>query len=278
MNIGIRLHDVGGETFEERMDKAKEQGFGCAHLALAPNFTGYSMTLPELTTGWAMNIKRKFDSLDMDPAVLGCYLNLATPDEAALNRTREIYKAHLRFASVMGAGVVGTETGAPNTDYHFEERCHSEEALDIFCRGLEPVVRYAESVGQILALEPVYRHIMYSPKQTRKVLDKISSPNLMVIFDPVNLLHETNYDNREEIFDEAMDLLANEITVLHIKDFVIEDGRLISCGAGCGMMDYGKILKFAKEKKPCIHATLEDTKPENAVSCREYILREFAKA
>ena len=275
MNIGIRLHDVKPGPIEQRLAIAADQGFKCAHLALAPNYDFYNMTLPELTPGFAMEVKRAFAREQLDPAVLGCYLNLATPDEAALKHTQDLYKAHLRFASVLGAGVVGTETGAPNVDYHFEEACHTEKALDIFCKGLEPVVKYAESVGQVIALEPVFRHIMYNPKQTRKVLDKMASPNLMIIFDPVNLLHESNYEMRDEIFAEAMDLFRDEIAVLHIKDFVIEDGKLISCGAGTGMMDYTEILKFAKTYKPYIHATLEDTVPDNAEACRKFIQKKY---
>ena len=44
------------------------------------------------------------------------------------------YMAHIRMASLLGAGVVGTETGAVNESYSFEERNHSEEALDIFIK------------------------------------------------------------------------------------------------------------------------------------------------
>ena len=36
-------------------------------------------------------------------------------------------------------------------------------------------------------------------------------------------------------------------------------------------MDYSAVLKFAKEKKPFIHATLENTKPENARSALVYL-------
>ena len=71
--------------------------------------------------------------------------------------------------------------------------------------------------------------------------------------------------------DEAMELLAPEIEVVHLKDFKVEDGKMVSIAAGTGMMKYDKILKFLKENKPSIEATLENTKPENAVQTREFI-------
>lgn len=274
MQIGIRLHDVAKGTIEQRVQTAHEQGFACAHIALS-KLCDYKMTLPELTPGWAMYLKKVFEKQDLDIAVLGCYLNLATPDAAKLKETQEIYKAHLRFASILGCGVVGTETGAPNTEYRFEEACHTEEALKTFITNLRPVVSYAEKSGVILALEPVYKHIMWNPKQTRKVLDAIDSPNLQIIFDPVNLLDISNYERREEIFAEAMDLFGKEIAVIHLKDFNIVEQKLVSCAAGCGMMNYDAILKFAKKQKPYIHATLEDTVPDNAETARKFLQKRY---
>lgn len=101
------------------------------------------------------------------------------------------YMAHIRFAALAGCGVVGTETGAPNTEYRFVLECHSEEA-----------------------------------------------------FDPVNLLHIYNYENRNE---------------------------LVWTAAGQGIMEYEEILSFIKHNKPWIPCTLEDTVPENAVKAAEYI-------
>ena len=274
MQVGIRLHDVTAGTIEQRAHTAKEQGFTCAHIALS-KLCDYKMTLPELTPGWAMYLRKVFAKEDVDIAVLGCYLNLATPDKEALIRNQNIYKAHLRFASILGCGVVGTETGAPNTEYRFEEACHTEEALQTLITNLRPVVQCAENAGVILALEPVYKHIMWNPKQTRKVLDAIDSPNLRIIFDPVNLLDVSNYEGREEIFAEAMETFGDEIAMIHLKDFTVVDGKMVACAAGNGMMNYDAILKFAKQHKPYVHATLEDTKPENAVQAREFIERRF---
>lgn len=276
MQVGIRLHDVAEGTIEQRAHTAREQGFSCAHIALS-KLCDYKMTIPELTPGWAMYLKKVFAREDVDIAVLGCYLNLATPDKEALLKTQEIYKAHLRFASILGCGVVGTETGAPNTEYRFEEACHTEEALQTLIMNLQPVVRCAENYGVILALEPVYKHIMWNPKQTRKVLDAIDSPNLRIIFDPVNLLDISNYEKREEIFADAMETFGDEIAMIHLKDFKVEEGKLVSCAAGTGMMNYDAVLKFAKQHKPYVHATLEDTKPENAVQAREFIEKRYAQ-
>ena len=171
----------------------------------------------------------------------------------------------------MGAGVVGTETGAPNTAYKFEEACWSEEALEQFINGLRPVVTYAEQMGVLVAIEPVVRHIVCNPVRARRVLDEINSPNLRIILDPVNLLEIYNYEKQDEIIDQAIELLGKDIAVLHVKDFVIKDNKLISVPVGQGQCHWDRIMPFMKKEKPFMHATLEDTKPENAVEALHYI-------
>jgi len=271
MQIGLRFHDSVDLPLEERLVAVKNQGFVCTHIALGKT-TGLTADPMALTPGFAHYLKNAFAKAEIDVAVLGCYLNLATPVEEDLKKNQNKYMAHLRFASLLGCGMVGTETGAPNADYHYDkEACHSDEALDIFIKNIRPVVEYAEKMGVILAIEPVYRHIVYNPKRARKVLDTIASPNLQIIFDPVNLLHADNYDHRQEVIREAIELLGPDIAMVHLKDCKLIDGEVKSMACGLGDMDYTDIIKFTNEKKPYIQATLEDTVPDNAVAAREYI-------
>ncbi len=271
IQIGIRLHDTKELPLVERIKTVKDQGFSCVHLALSKVIRENSVQYSSLTPGYAMYLRKLFEEAEIDIAVLGCYLNLANPNEAKLKETIKMYLAQIRFAGILGAGVVGTETGAPNESYTYEEACHSKKALDYFIKNLARVVEYAEQMGVIVAIEPVYRHIVYNAKRAREVLDTIQSPNLQIIFDPVNLLDECNYNNQADIFKEAIDLLGEEISVLHIKDFQMTDKGLISVAAGTGQMKYEDIMRFIKKDKPYIHATLENTLPENAVAARNFI-------
>ena len=277
MQLGIRLHDTTKLPFEERITDVHNLGFACGHLALAKVIDEFPTTDEALTPGLAMYIKNVFAKNHVDIAVLGCYLNLANPNKEQLEKTVHRYMAHIRFASWLGCGVVGTETGAPNETYSFTPECHTEEALQLFIQNVRPVVKYAEQMGVVFAIEPVYRHIVWNPKQARRVLDEIQSPNLQIIFDPVNLLDIANYRDREEIIGEAIELLGPDIAMVHLKDFRVEDGKMVSVGCGLGEMDYTDILKFMKERKPFIHATLEDTKPENNRQVKEFILQKYAE-
>ncbi len=278
MQLGIRLHDLKKAPLEQRLETAAKQGFACGHLALSKVISEYSAADSALTPGFACYLRRMFQKAQIDIAVLGCYLNLADPNEKSLAKNKARYLANIRFASLLGAGVVGTETGAVNEAYQYEERNHSDEALGIFIDNLKPVVEYAEKMGVIFAIEPVFKHIVYSPQRARQVLEAVGSPNLQIIFDPVNLLGISNYQDRERIIHEALGLLGRDIAVVHIKDFQVIGDELVSSAAGTGEMDYREIIRFIKAEKPYIHVTLENTVPKNAAAAREYIQQLYDRA
>ncbi len=277
MQLGIRLHDINTslveeyKTMEKRAEKAREEGFTCVHLAYSKVIKGWTFDDCALTEGLAQYTKRVFQKNDLDVAVLGCYLNLAHPDPEKLREIQSRYFGTIRVASLLGASVVGTETGAPNTEYKMDSNTHSKEALETFIKGLAPVVECAEQYGVSMAIEPVWKHIVCTPERARTVLDAIGSRNLRIIFDPVNILYPGNLREREELFDRAINLLGDDIAVVHLKDYVVQGDDLKSIAAGTGEMDYKQILSFMKARKPYIQTTLENTTNENAVQSREML-------
>lgn len=104
------------------------------------------------------------------------------------------------------------------------------------------------------------------------MLDEIGSPNLQIILDPVNLLDISNYQDQEAIVEEAIEVLGPDVAMVHLKDYMPTEGKLEAMACGLGRMQYGTVLKFIKERKPCIHVTLENTTPENNQQARDHIL------
>ena len=284
IQIGIRLHDVNSQapselqTLEARAAKAREEGFRCVHLALSKCIKGVSFDSAALNEGLAAYVRRIFREQELDVAVLGCYLNLAHPDREKVREFQSRYYGHLRVAALAGTGMVGTETGAPNAAYQLDANTHTDEALHTFMSNLEPVVEHAEQWGVVLAIEPVWNHIVFSADRALEVIRGIGSPNLRIIFDPVNLLSAENIEKREKVLGEAMDKLCEHIAMVHLKDYVREGERLKSVAAGNGEMNYTDILRFLKARKPYIQATLENTCNDNAVASRRLIEELYASA
>lgn len=281
IQLGLRLHDAEKLPLEELLPVVREKGYTCAHLALSKLMKGVPCTASALTPGYAMYLKKVFAENGVDIAVLGNYLNLLNPSEEYRKDAYEKYYAHIRFASLLGCGMVGTETGAPNEAYKFCPECREEKTLSLFIERLKPIVRCAEQYGVTFAIEPVARHSVYDPVSCRRVLDEIGSHNLKVLFDPVNMLDLDNVDGREELFAQAIELLGPDVAMIHLKDFVRTPGEgwgLKSVGAGTGEMDYSAVMKFVKAEKPYIFATLENTTPENAAFCRQAMQDAYDRA
>lgn len=274
MNIGIRLHDTAGTLLNERLQHARAQGFSCVHVAMQKVTPGFQMmNAPALLTdALADEVRAALTANGQTCAVLGCYLNLATPDEEEYARTLACYQAHLRFAAKIGALVVGTETGAPNTAYKTTPECWTEEALALFINRLRPVVQTAEETGTMIAIEPVCRHIVNTPERAQRVLDAIDSSALQIILDTVNLLTPANCRQADDIVADALRRFGDRVMVLHMKDYKNVPGHadVQSMACGLGDMDYTRLLRFAKSR-PGLPMTLEDTKPDNAEAARLFL-------
>ena len=112
IQFGLRLHDAEKLPVEQVLPLVRQKGFTCAHVALSKSFKELPCTPSALTPGYALYLRHLFEKNGIDIAVLGNYLNLAHPDADALHAIQEKYYAHIRFASLLGCGMVGTETGA----------------------------------------------------------------------------------------------------------------------------------------------------------------------
>ena len=159
IQFGLRLHDAEKLPIEQVLPLVHQKGFSCVHLALSKSLKEVPNTPSALTPGYAAYLRRLFAKNELDIAVLGNYLNLAHPDADALHAIQEKYYAHIRFASLLGCGMVGTETGAPNAEYKFCPECRSDAALAAFIKNFKPVVRCAEQYGVTIAIAVSYTHL-----------------------------------------------------------------------------------------------------------------------
>ena len=271
MEIGIRLHDTIEGTLEERLAFARKQGFTCAHLALSkaiPNFAMQDAPV-RLTEEFADTVRNAFSRTGMRCVLLGCYLNLANPDEEERARTQDIYRAHLRFARMSGADAVGTETYAHPGSAYTPSAAQSEEAFQFFLESLKPVLETAEEENVPLAVEPVYHHIISTPERAERMLESLHSDALRIILDAVNLISPAQAESPTPVVEDAIRRLGSRVCLLHMKDYLPEGDPMKAVACGLGRMRYESLLRFAK--KQALPMTLENTVPENAEQARLFL-------
>lgn len=280
LRLGVRGHDMPVAPFEEWAKSISDAGFSCTQLALGKAIHDFSVSKEAMTSGMADYMKQVFEKNQVEVAVLGCYLNMANPDKAQLDKVMNTYMHHIRFAKFLECGMVGTETGEVNTEYKFTPENHTDAALHSMIENLKRIVEYAEKMGVCVGIEPVYKHIMCNVERTRKVLDAVNSPNLRVILDPINLLNVENEMQHEKIVEEAFDVLGEEIDAIHIKDYIVKDGNIVyePLAVGEGKFNIPHLLGILKKKKPYISVLLEASTAENRQASCDYIRKCYKEA
>jgi L-ribulose-5-phosphate 3-epimerase UlaE len=106
----------------------------------------------------------------------------------------------------------------------------------------------------------------------------MASPNLCVIFDPVNLLDHTNASRQEELFDDVFALFGGRVAAMHMKDFIIEGEKKREVPIGEGMLDYPALMKRLKQHKPHISALIEGGKAETYAKDRDFLYEAYKNA
>ena len=274
--LGARAHDFGKLPAGELAARIAAKGLTSVQLALNKAIAGLDLKPGDMTPGLAFEIGQAFLRHDVQIAVLGCYVNPLFPD---LSKRRELlgwFKEHLRFARDFGCGLVALETGSYDPDYLSHPDNGTEAAFQESLVSLAELVSEAEKFGVIVGIEGVWNHAVCTPEKMRRMLDSLASPNVQVVFDPVNLLSFENHTDQQRIVEESLQLFGERIVVIHAKDYVRGEGTLKTVNAGQGLFDYGPLLKHLVVRKPGISILMEETGEDQVDRVGAYLRQALA--
>lgn len=257
LQLGIRAHDLGQVPLPALIEKMKQYEFNHAHFAIKKSFPDSAPTIQQMTPGTANYFASNFNQAGIKISILGSYVNIVATDLDERKQAIENFKKHLHLAKDFNAAMVATETGSVGQGY--TEENFTEEAFQKAVVSVKEMVAEAERFGVIVAIEAGINHPVYTAPLARRLVDEVDSPNLKIILDCANLMSVSNYERQAEVVAEAFELLDDVIVALHIKDFIVEDNKVIIVPVGHGWMDYTPIMRYAKYKKPHIFTSLEAT-------------------
>lgn len=277
MRIGIRAHDLEYNNLEELAEIATKKNIKSFHFAPKKVIKEFDVAKGSLTPGIAQYINQIFQKHQLNISVLGAYINLANPNDYELNEALESFREHIRFAKYLGCSIVATETGCYNREYIATEKNNTEEAFQRSLNSMKIIVEEAEKFGIIVAIEGSIEHVINTPQRLKRALDSIKSNNLQVLFDPINFIDETNYEEMDEIIKESFKLFGDRIVSIHTKDFKYQTGKFQRVPIGTGQFNYPLFISMLKEKKPFIDIILEDTVPETQDASVKYMEEIYKK-
>jgi len=260
-NLGVRAHDFGKLPAHELAATIAAKGFTCVQLALAKALDGINTDTGGFSPGLARHVRQAFERHGVSIAVLGCYINPIDPDKTKREQQMNRFKEHLRYARDFGCSVVATETGSRNADWSLHPDNASDAALDELTDQVAELVQEAEKAGVFVCIEGVTRHVVSTPQRMKRVLDTINSPNLQVLFDPVNLLSIENYRDQKQVIDESFALFGDRMAVIHAKDFTVGPTELKPTLIGQGSLQFDLLFRHLRQRKSWIDVLLEETAP-----------------
>lgn len=258
MRIGVRGHDYGCASPEEMARRISDAGFSCFQLALHKAIEGVKPEYGHLSPGFCHRVRTAFESRNLEVAVLGCYIDPATQISEKREADLKRFLEQISYCRMLGSNIVATETSGC-------DEANRKVQFDLLLDSVNRMVERAEKFGVFVGIEPVLVHTLNTPELAGELLEKVKSPNLMIVLDPINLLSPANIEHQDDIIDRCFDIFGDRIVAIHAKDVVIgEDGRFHPCVIGQGLFDHQYFYTKLKQQKPDISILREEANPATA--------------
>lgn len=211
MQIGVRCHDYPRQIPEKLFAAIARDGAETVQLALKKALPEEARDIPRVDAALRAS--------GLSLAVLGCYVELGLAEKTGREAAVAAFLQGMEQAAALGAQCIGSETTKRKTQPAVSQR----EALYALEKSLGEILPRAQALGVTVAVEPVFYHTMATPELTRQVLDTMRSPNLKVVFDPVNLIspEELAPARQAAMWQRAAECFGTHIAAVHIKGLSI---------------------------------------------------------
>lgn len=259
MIYGVRAHDYGKNTPAGLFASIAADGWQTIQLAIKKAIDGVNGNA-DITKALLDEIDVKLQKNSLVIAVLGAYIEPSLVDEDMRRKQVKTFCEQLVFAKALHAGCIGTET----TNMAIQPGVSRKEALVYLRKSLEEILPKAEELGVLVAVEPVYYHAMATPEDTCAILRDMQSPNLRVIFDPVNILAPEEVETQHALWQRAMDCFGEKIIAVHVKGVALKDGVLVKTNLEQSVVDYGAVFSLLNQLGRSLPLLREEAVPQHA--------------
>lgn len=261
LNLTIRGHDLSDvKSVVQLAEKTKQQGVHTLQLALGMSFPDMPSDAGNMNPGMGAAIKRELAQQDVQVGILSCYINMIHPDLEIREKLLRKFESYLRHARYFGAAMVASETGCVLPEIRYTEKNFTDEAFFEVVEVVRRLVKAGEDARMLVAIEPGLNHPLYSLERVEQLLSLVGSDYLGIILDPTNLITSENYLEQVSFVESAFERFGDKIVAVHLKDFKVEDDRIIPVNLGEGVIDYAAITGIIAKHKPLCYVVLEETK------------------
>ena len=250
---------------------------------LAQGFTGFGHHFggdPASVTEVACQTGRTvWESLGLDLAQFLMLYDecLFDPDEAVRRRIIEKIKAGNRVARLLRAGVHLIRPGSLNRTGAWTPHPdnHTPESVDRFVDSLRVIGDDAVAQGVTVVVECHVVSIMRSPEVCAEVVERVGSPAIRLVMDPVNHFESIHQAfSSTERLNYIFDLLGPLSPIGHAKDLIVGNSLVTHLDEGVpgdGILDYPTFLTRFQDYNPDGYMLFEHIPPEQIPKAAAFI-------
>lgn len=264
MKLGVRLHDISQGSIDQAILECKKYGFDYIQLVFKKALKDENGNSILLNKENARIVGEALEKANIKVAMLGAYFNPVHSNKDLVKNNTLYFEEHLKYAKLVNCSYVGTETGSYNDDkWTYNPKNQTEEGYLDTMKTFHYLKDVAEKYQTNILIEPAYGHVIYSINQLERAIKELNSKNVFVTIDIFNLLYIGNYSQYKTIFLEACKIFKDKIKVFHLKDFYVENNKLVQTGLGKGIIDFSFIFSTIKEYSPDATMIFEGVTPKD---------------
>ncbi|MBP3400059.1 MAG: sugar phosphate isomerase/epimerase [Erysipelotrichaceae bacterium] len=272
MKLMVRAHDLGVKGELNILHRLNELNLDGIQLVAYKSLEDIRYVPNSMTVQRAEEIGSLIRSHQKEVGLVGAYFNPVHPNLEKIELGKQIFKEYIDSAKALGACAVGSETGSyqgePWIDHPLN---HMDEALDRVVEVFGELAHYAKEKGILLGMEGACAHVCCTPERLKEAVERIGLDNVRIIFDLFNFLNVENVHDSIGVLQKGLELFNDKILLFHLKDCILEDGKIKQCSVGKGILDYDRIIEMIYHHNPDAVLVFEGTVGEDLISSIEYI-------
>lgn len=192
--------------------------------------------------------------------ILGAYFNPVHPNKEIVRDGIENFIFNMKLANKYGIKYVGTETGSKlGHPWSYHEENHTSQTLYEAIGVFREISIRTKNIDTMIAIEPAYEHVIKDINTASILHSSLEDERIVFIMDVFNLLRGQEYRDYKLVIQEFIKRAQERLHIVHLKDFIVEDGKVIEVKIGKGIVDFDYLLSVVREVNKDALFVLEGT-------------------
>lgn len=243
MTLGIFSKVYSDTDFETSLKEIKGQGMDTIQF----NFSniGLSSLPSEVSERDIKTIQNAIQKSKVNISVISGTFNTLELDKNKRRENLKKFTAVVRAAKLLEVPYVSISTGSFNQKNFWSPHPDNgtEKAWELLFQTLEPMLKAAVENNVTIIFEPEQANVVRTSKDSLRLMEKFSSPNLKVLFDAANIVTKYDKDNLSEKIQEAIEELKKYIAIAHCKDCIVTEKGVTVAPVGKGNLPLEEYIR-----------------------------------